>query len=105
MVKYCFFFLIQASVWSSYSTGSKAGIVIGMICLVALIATVSLIIYRKRRAISLTTQRIQKRTGGKSGGNVMATVASYHNKQFEADKRNIKVAGKNVPQKFSPTSE
>ena len=34
----------------------------------------------------------------------MTTVASYHNKQFESDKTNIKVAGKKGPQKFSPTS-
>lgn len=71
-----------------------------------LTAAVSLIIYRKRNDIAALTlrQRRQKKTGGKSGRNVMATVASYQNKQFESDKTNIKVAGKKGPQKFSPTS-
>ena len=104
----CFItFFIIASAWSSYSTGSKAGIIIGIICLIVLIATISIIIYRKRSGIIiiLTSQKVrQKKTGGNSGRNVMTTVASYHNKQFESDKTNIKVAGKKGPQKFSPTS-
>ena len=92
----CFKPFIEASSWSSYSTGSQAGIVIGIICLIVLIATVSMIVYRKRDAILISTRAIRLSTGKKSGGrqNVMATVASYQNKQFKADETNIKVAGK-----------
>ena len=34
----------------------------------------------------------------------MKVVAGYHNKQYESDKSNIKVAGKKGPQKFSPSN-
>lgn len=85
--------------WSSYSTGSKVGIIIGILCIIIIISVIIAVVYRKKGG-RINLFRSTPRGG--RGANVMKTVANYHNKQYESDKTNIKVAGKKGPQKFNP---
>ena len=92
-----FFSILGA--WSNYSTGSKVGIIIGILCIIIIISVIIAVVYRKKGG-RINLFRSTPRGG--RGANVMKTVASYHNKQYESDKTNIKVAGKKGPQKFNP---